>query len=371
MRRMLLTAAGVVLVWSALGALGYIGGWQLHVQRAAATLARAEHALSLRAQAASRGRSTSSTEGCVVTATSTGQLAGILEIPAIHLSAPVEEGTTDAVLRVAVGHDPASVWPGRPGTAALLAHDVSYFVHLGTLGPGDVILYRTACSTTRFVVTRSQVVAQGSAIPNTPSPSLVLDTCYPSNALFFTPQRLVVWASEVSQRRAAWSGKPQALRPSLTGQTAYSLAAPAPLAAQGLTLQQNEAPMGTMTLSGQTSARWEQSPGPLALEGAALEAYFGGLRASAQGEQTWWRAIAAPNVSPPAPLIGARVSGHDAPLNVDIVSVRGVPTQVVLTTAVTLTGGSAPGAYAERVEVDVQANHVVLGGWTLEVEGTK
>ena len=38
---------------------------------------------------------------------------GLLVIPAIGLTAPVEEGTDDAQLNVAVGHVPTSVWPGH------------------------------------------------------------------------------------------------------------------------------------------------------------------------------------------------------------------------------------------------------------------
>jgi sortase (surface protein transpeptidase) len=48
-----------------------------------------------------------------------------LTIPALTLAAPVEEGTDDAELDVAVGHDPQSVWPGANGASVLLAHDVS------------------------------------------------------------------------------------------------------------------------------------------------------------------------------------------------------------------------------------------------------
>src|SRR5580692_3442999 len=44
--------------------------------------------------------------GCQLTGVKTGQLSGILSIPALNLSAPVEEGTDDAELNVAVGHDP-------------------------------------------------------------------------------------------------------------------------------------------------------------------------------------------------------------------------------------------------------------------------
>ena len=98
---------------------------------------------------------------------------------------------------MAVGHDPQSVWPGLNGAAVFLAHDVSYFVHLNQLKAGDVITYRTACNTVKFAVTGQQVVAAGSDVANTTAPSLVLDTCWPPNALFFTPDRLLVRATEV------------------------------------------------------------------------------------------------------------------------------------------------------------------------------
>ena len=64
---------------------------------------------------------------CTVSDVKEGQLSGILSIPAINLQAPVEEGTDDAELNVAVGHAPASVWPG-PGR------------HLGLPGPRRELL---------------------------------------------------------------------------------------------------------------------------------------------------------------------------------------------------------------------------------------
>jgi sortase A len=363
-RRLAVSALGLALVWGALGALGYVGGWQLHARRAAGTLVGAEQRAVRHAGTERHVRARAA--GCVVSAPESGQLAGLLEIPAIHLTAPVEEGTTDGVLSVAVGHDPSSVWPGADGTAALLAHDVSYFVHLDALGPGDVVRYRTACSTTRFVVSRTEVVAQGTPIPETASSSLVLDTCYPSDALFFTSRRLLVWATEV--RRASTEGAgagDRAVEVPPLDDPSYRVPAPAALVAQGLTLQQNEAPMGTMTLGGATSPQWAQSPGPLALEAAALEAYFGGLHASAQARPSWWRAIAGPDVAMPAPLLGAAATQAGAPLDVEIVSSAGTPVEVVLTTEVVLRGGRAPGTYAERVTTAVRGAEVTLSGWSL------
>ena len=123
--------------------------------------------------------------------------------------------------------------------------------------------------------------------------------------------------------------------------------------------------MGTMTLSGSTTPQWEQSPGPLALEAAALEAYFGGLHSAGQLQPEWWAAIAEPSAPPPAALLGAAVTGHDAPLNVTINSANGTPTSVVLSTTVTLSGGSAPGTYAESVTTGVDHGVVRLSKWTL------
>lgn len=367
-RRLAVTALAVALVWGALGALGYVGGWQLHAGRASGALVRAERTIARRTAAPSGPATGGSPGSCVVTAPKTGQLAGVLVVPALHLTAPVEEGTSDPVLSVAVGHDPSSVWPGATGTAAFLAHDVSYFVHLGALRPGETIEYETACSTTTFVVTRAEVVRQGTPIPDTRTPTLVLDTCYPSDALFFTSQRLLVWADETRTSRTARTGQEPGAPPTEApagDQETYRVPAPAALVAQGLTLQQNEAPMGTMTLSGQTSPMWEQSPGPLSLEAAALEAYFGGLHAVAQAQPGWWKAIAAPSVEPPAVLRGATVTGHDSPLDVTIVSTHQVASAVVLTTELTLAGGTAPGTYEETVRAVVHGATVLLGGWTL------
>lgn len=364
-RRLAATGAGVALVWGALGALGYVGGWQLHARAASGTLVRAERTMTRRAGETAPQRGAGAPGSCVVSAPRTGELAGLLVVPAIHLTAPVEEGTSDAVLSVAVGHDPSSVWPGATGTAALLAHDVSYFVHLGALHPGDTIEYETACSTTTFTVVRSQVVQAGTPLPDSTGPALVLDTCYPSNALFFTSQRLLVWADETGTTALARrpGGPVPAVPPS--DQVSYEVPAPAALVAQGLTLQQNEAPMGTMTLSGQTSPGWEQSPGPLDLEAAALEAYFGGLHAMAQTQTGWWNAIAEPGLAPPPVLRGATVTGHDAPLDVTIALTHGAPTAVVLTTQLTLSGGPAPGTYDETVTAVVRGATVLLGGWTM------
>jgi sortase A len=354
-RKWSVTALGVLLVWSAIGFTSYAVAWQAHKRHAASVLLASEKAAMASIAAKSHGAA------CLVSGQQQGQLSGILSIPALNLTAPVEEGTDDSELNVAVGHDPQSVWPGVSGAAVFLAHDVSYFVHLNLLKPGDLITYQTGCNTVKFEVSDQQVVAAGSPVANTSDPSLVLDTCYPPNALFFTSKRLLIRAVEVS---AATKGGSLSSGSSIinAGKSLnYTSTAPAALVAQGLTLEQNEAPMGTMQLVNASSA-FEQSPGPLSLEAAALSAYFGGLHSGAQEQQAWWAALA-PGVAMPPDLLGATITGHDAPLDVEIDSTNGTPSQVVLRTTVTLSGGAAPGTHTETVVLPVHGATVTIGSW--------
>ncbi len=299
---------------------------------------------------------------CQVSSVKAGQLSGILSIPAINLQAPVEEGTDDAELNVAVGHAPQSVWPGLAGTSVFLAHDVSYFVHLNNLKAGDIITYATACNTWKYQVSDQQVVAAGSSVANTTNNTMVLDTCWPPNALFFTPDRLLIHATEVGTATKGGNLDPSKEFINTVQTTSYTTSAPPELQAQGLSLDQNYAPMGTMNLVN-ASVSFAQSPGPLSLEAAALNTYFGGLHSGAQRNTQFWGAIA-PGLPMPPQLSGASISNHESPLNVEIDSTKGVPSQVVLRETVTLSGGSDPGTYAETVVLPVHGSTVTIGSWT-------
>jgi len=355
-KRMSVTLAGVVLLFAAVFAASYAVAHQEHQHHAAAVLIQSERAAMAKIAKETHGAS------CQVAGVQPGQLSGILSIPALDMTAPVEEGTDDQELNVAVGHDPQSVWPGLSGAAVFLAHDVSYFVHLNELKPGDVITYRTACNTVKFAVSGQQVVAAGSPVANTTGPSMVLDTCWPPNALFFTPDRLLVGATEVGAATKGANLNAGAQFIKTVKSTDYTTSAPPALQAQGITLEQNEAPMGTMDLV-DASVAFSQSPAPLSLEAAALETYFGGLHAGAQRQAAWWAAVA-PGLAMPPQLAGAVVTGHDAPLDVEIDSAGGNPTQVVLRTAVTLQGGSSPGQHAMTVVLPVHGAVVTIGSWT-------
>jgi sortase A len=149
------------------------------------------------------------------------------------------------VLNDAVGHVRASAWPGQPGTGVFAAHYVTWFSGIGRLNRGDKIRYVTPCRTYTYRVTSHRVVRAGYPVYNTAIPTVVLDTCYPLDALYLTNTRYLVYAtlattSPTSPALAAVPSPVARPRPLLT------VPAPKALAAQGLGLDQNDGPLGIL-----------------------------------------------------------------------------------------------------------------------------
>lgn len=123
-----------------------------------------------------------------------GSLIGHLTIPKLGLNAPVTQGTALSILAHSAGHLKTSVLPGELGTTVIAAHDVTYFHHIDELKSGDIITVQTSQGSFTYKVTGHQVIHVGTNVVNTVYPSLVLETCYPLNALNLVNQRYVVSA---------------------------------------------------------------------------------------------------------------------------------------------------------------------------------
>lgn len=273
---------------------------------------------------------------------------GLLEAPSLGLVAPVLQGTSSEVLNEAVGHDPASAWPGSPGTSVLSAHDVTWFSSIGKLRAGDTLRYVTPCRTYVYQVTAHDVVPAGSPVYSTAAARIVLDTCYPFNALYLTNTRYLVYASLTEAKPTHPLSAPPRTR------AVPRVPAPRPLAAQGLGLDQNNTPLGTLKLTGSPSAAWRQSNAPLNDEAAALTAYFGVIRSAEQGQRSWWASLApSVPVSAAGPLWNGALTGYDTAAEITI-HVSGSVMDGASVSAV-VTAGSA-GTY------DVTANETVRGG---------
>ena len=293
-----------------------------------------------------------------------GRPRGLIEAPALGLVAPVQQGTGDALLSDAVGHVPASAWPGRLGTSVFAAHDVTWFSGIDRLKSGDEIRYVTPCRTYTYRVTSHRVVPTGYPVYNTATPSIVLDTCYPLDALYLTSTRYLVYAT---LSMTSLTSAPPTPRPSSAQLT---VPAPEALARQGLALDQNYGPLGILRITGSPSPGWRQTSAPLEAEATALTAYFGVIRSAEQGQRTWWADLApSVPVSTAAGLWDGGIKSYDAAIEVTL-RVQGNQTLgAVLSTILTTAHSARPGTYVLTVTETVTGTELVVSAFTMRPTG--
>ncbi|NMP23900.1 class D sortase [Sulfobacillus harzensis] len=261
------------------------------------------HHLASSALKAAPGRATKGEAVATATSWPTNVLS-VMKIPSLGVTAPVLQGTQDAELNVGVGHLRASVMPGQDGTSILAAHDVTWFHRINELKPGAVIEVVDRHKTLIYHVTKSAVLHTGTPVYNSHNSSIVLEACYPLNALYLTPYRYLVWANLVSTRV---NGKSASAIPPNTQYIPIGI--PTAVKAQGLTLATNYIPMGTLTIQGNPTKAWRQSNAPLNAADATTELHFAMIHIAQADNPTWWHELA-PNIpfSTIQPLVGVQVS---------------------------------------------------------------
>jgi sortase A len=121
---------------------------------------------------------------------------GTLDIPQVHISAMVAEGTRPRVLQPAVGHIPGTALPGQTGNVVLAAHRDTFFRRLGELKPGDLIRITVPGRQYLYSVRFTDVVSPNETWVLQPSTGqlLTLVTCYPFYYVGPAPKRFVVRA---------------------------------------------------------------------------------------------------------------------------------------------------------------------------------
>jgi sortase A len=124
---------------------------------------------------------------------------GRLEIPRVHISAAVAEGTTPRVLSRAVGHAVDTALPGQLGNITLAAHRDTFFRHLGDMRSGDVIELKRPEHEYRYQVRFTAVVGPKDTwvLDPTGQETLTLLTCYPFHFVGPAPDRFVVRARRI------------------------------------------------------------------------------------------------------------------------------------------------------------------------------
>ena len=127
-------------------------------------------------------------------------LVGRLEISRLGVSEMVMEGTSEAVLRRAVGHIPGTGLPGKPGNVGLSGHRDTFFRPLKNIREHDIITLTTLRGKYRYRVVSTKVVAPDdvAVLKATGEESLTLVTCYPFTFVGSAPDRFIVRAKRVT-----------------------------------------------------------------------------------------------------------------------------------------------------------------------------
>jgi len=129
----------------------------------------------------------------------TGRLIGRLDIPRLHISAPVQAGDNADVLDFSVGYLPDTPLPWKPGNSALAAHRDRLFRPLEGIRVGDDIQLSTRHGNLRYKVSRTLIVNPKDlwVLDPTPDANLTLITCYPFQYVGNAPKRFVVQARRI------------------------------------------------------------------------------------------------------------------------------------------------------------------------------
>jgi sortase A len=126
-------------------------------------------------------------------------VVGRIQIPRIHLSAMIAEGTSGLVLEEAAGHVSGSALPGQSGNVVIAAHRDTFFRRLGQVRTGDKIELTTPDGEYFYRVRYTDIVGPDAAwvLRPTPDQTLTLVTCYPFNYVGAAPERFVVHAQRL------------------------------------------------------------------------------------------------------------------------------------------------------------------------------
>jgi sortase A len=128
-----------------------------------------------------------------------GDLVGKVEIPKLHLSAVVFQGTTNRILDKGIGHLDGSALPGETGNVVLAAHRDTFFRSLRNIQKGDEITVTTPSGPREYEVASTEIVdpTDVAVARPTSTPTLTLITCYPFYFVGHAPKRFIVKAREM------------------------------------------------------------------------------------------------------------------------------------------------------------------------------
>jgi sortase A len=129
-----------------------------------------------------------------------GDIIGRIEIPRIHVSAVVLEGSDSRVLRVGAGHVRGTALPGTVGNIGIAAHRDTFFRPVRDIRHNDIITLTTLHGVFQYRVDGTEIVDPDDVqvLRRTRDSQLTLVTCYPFYYLGSAPKRFIVHARQQS-----------------------------------------------------------------------------------------------------------------------------------------------------------------------------
>lgn len=130
----------------------------------------------------------------------TGDIIGILEIPALKAELPIIEGTDEEELEKGVGHYAGTVFPGQKDQILLSGHRDTVFRKIGELKIGDELVVKMPYGDFTYEIIDSFIVdADDTTVikPTAPEEILTLSTCYPFYFVGSAPERYILTAKRV------------------------------------------------------------------------------------------------------------------------------------------------------------------------------
>ncbi len=134
---------------------------------------------------------------------SEGDVIGSLSMPALELELPIIQGTGTDDLKNGVGHFVQSVLPGEVDNCVLSGHRDTVFAGLDKLKIGDLLIVKTSAGTFTYEVSGTRIVDKDdkTVIVPTDHAVLTLTTCYPFGYIGPAPDRYIVSANLVTNKK--------------------------------------------------------------------------------------------------------------------------------------------------------------------------
>lgn len=121
-----------------------------------------------------------------------------IKIPSIDVDLPLYYGEALNLLKLGIGQDSNSYFPGEGGTILLMGHNFkSFLARLPETRNGDKIQIETSYGTFEYTIYDSKIVHEtdlGAAPIQQKEEMLIIYTCYPINNVGHAYQRYLVYA---------------------------------------------------------------------------------------------------------------------------------------------------------------------------------